>query len=126
VRQYEENNMALVRVVVTALEGATDWIGWEYEVEGRTLKDAAEHAAMGIVKNIMARFPQQLAAVMANTFPQGGPLDHVWEQPVGSALVRGPQEGLASDNAAMSAMFATMKAYDSMEQTVCRSTSLRV
>jgi hypothetical protein len=69
VRQYEENNMALVRVVVPSLEGTTDWIGWEYEAEARTLEDAAEHATMGIVRNIMARFPQQLAAVMANTFP---------------------------------------------------------
>jgi hypothetical protein len=68
----------------------------------------------------MERFPQQLAAVMANTFPRGDPLDQIWEQPAGSALVRGPQEGLASD------IFATMKAYDSMEQTFCRSTSLHV
>jgi hypothetical protein len=115
VRQYQENNMALVRVVVLALEGATDWTGWEYEVEGHTPKDVAERATMGIVRCIMERFPQQLAAVMANTFPRGDPLNQIWEQPAGSALVRGPQEGLASDNTAMSAIFATMKAYDSME-----------
>ena len=45
------------------------------------------------------------------------PSDSTWEQPPGFALVRGPQVGEATDNKAMSTMFATWKAYDALEST---------
>jgi hypothetical protein len=65
----------------------------------------------------MRRFPNELAATLAGTFPQDDPRDAIWVQPQGSALVRGPNEGRASDNHAMSAMFTTIRAYEGLKCT---------
>jgi hypothetical protein len=59
----------------------------------------------------MSRFPNELAAALVGTFPRDDPRDAIWVQPQGSALVRGLSEGRASNNHAMSAMYATIRAY---------------
>jgi hypothetical protein len=73
----------------------------------------------------MSRFPNELAAALAGTFLRDDPRDAIWVQPQGSALVKGPNEGQASDNHAMSAMYATIKAYQGLECTYWMLTSLR-
>jgi hypothetical protein len=65
----------------------------------------------------MSRFPNELAVALASTFPRDDPHDAIWVHPQGSALVRGPDEGQASDNHAMSAMFTAIKAYQGLECT---------
>jgi hypothetical protein len=65
----------------------------------------------------MSRFPNELATALAGTFPRDDPRDAIWVQPQGSALVRGPDEGRSSDNHAMSAMFAGIRAYEGLECT---------
>jgi hypothetical protein len=72
----------------------------------------------------MSRFPNELAAALADTFPRDDPHDAIWVQPQGSALVRGPNEGRASDNHAMSAMYAAIRAYQGLESTYWTLTGL--
>jgi hypothetical protein len=72
----------------------------------------------------MSRFPNELAAVLAGTFPRDDPRDAIWMQPQGSALVRGPNKGQTSDNA-MSAMYAAIRAYQGLECTYWTLTGLR-
>jgi hypothetical protein len=52
----------------------------------------------------MDRFPQELAAAIVGVFPRGNPSTDSWQQARGN-----------SDNPAMSAMFAVMKAFDGVE-----------
>jgi hypothetical protein len=73
----------------------------------------------------MSRFPRELAAALAGTFPRDDPRDAIWVQPQGSALVKGPDEGQASDNHIMSAMFAAIRAYEGLECTYWTLTGLR-
>jgi hypothetical protein len=70
------------------------------------------------------QFPNELAVALADTFPRDYPRD-IWVQPQGSALVRGLDEGQASDNPATSAMFAAIRAYEGLECTYWTLTSLR-
>jgi hypothetical protein len=67
----------------------------------------------------MSRFPNKLAAALASTFLRDDPRDAIWVQLQGSALVRGPSEGQASDNHAMS-----IRAYQSLECTYWTLTGL--
>ena len=73
----------------------------------------------------MSRFLSELAAALAGTFPRDDPHDAIWVQPQGSALVRGPAKGQASDNHAMSDMYAAIRAYEGLESTYWTLTSLR-
>ena len=95
------------------------------EFEGRTPVEGAEGVAFHVIRDIMSRFPSELAAALAGTFPRDDPRDAFWVQPQGSALVRGPAEGQASDNHAMSAMFAAIRAYEGLESTYWTLTGLR-
>jgi hypothetical protein len=72
----------------------------------------------------MSRFPNELAVALAGTFSRDDPRDAVWVQPQGSALVRGLDEGQVSDNHAMSAMFAAIRAYEGLECTYWTLTGL--
>jgi hypothetical protein len=73
----------------------------------------------------MSRFPNELAAALAGAFSRDDPRDAIWVQPQGSALVRGPNEGQASDNQAMSAIYAAIRAYQGLECTYWTLTGLR-
>jgi hypothetical protein len=95
------------------------------EFEGRTPVEGAEGAASRVIGDIMSRFPNELAAALAGTFPRDDPRDAIWVQPQGSALVRGPEEGQVSDNHAMSDMFAAIRAYEGLECTYWTLTGLR-
>jgi hypothetical protein len=112
-----ENGLAVVEITVPALGDAPEWDDWHLEFEGRTPVEGAEGAAFRVIWDIMSRFPNELAAALAGTFPRDDPHDAIWVQPQGSALVRGPSEGQASDNQAMSAMYAAIRAYQSLECT---------
>jgi hypothetical protein len=63
------------------------------EFEGRTLVEGADGAAFHVIRDIMSRFSNELAAALASTFPRDDPRDAIWVQLQGSALVRGPHEG---------------------------------
>jgi hypothetical protein len=123
--QLAEDGLAVVEITVPALGDAPEWDGWHLEFEGRTPVEGAEGAAFRVIRDIMSRFPNELAAALAGTFPRDDPRDAIWVQPQGSALVRGPSEGLASDNHTMSAMYAAIRAYQGLENTYWTLTGLR-
>jgi hypothetical protein len=110
-----EDRIAVVEITVPALGDALDWDGWHLEFEGRTPFEGAEGAAFRVIRDIMNKFSNKLAAALAGTFPRDDPRDAIWVQPQGSALIRGSDEGQASDNHAMSAMFAAIRAYEGLE-----------
>jgi hypothetical protein len=117
-----EDGLAVVEITVPALGDAPEWDGWHLEFEGRTPVEGAEGAAFRVIWDII---PNELAAALAGTFLRDDPRDAIWVQPQGSALVRGPDEGQASDNHAMSAMYAAIRAYQSLECTYWTFTGLR-
>jgi hypothetical protein len=91
--QLAEDELAVVEITVPALGDALEWDGWHLEFEGRTPIEGVEGAAFHVIRDIMSRFPNELAAALASTFPRDDPRDAIWVQPQGSALVRGPNEG---------------------------------
>jgi hypothetical protein len=68
----------------------------------------------------MVRFLEELAGAVAGVFPRVDPYTAVWDQADGKALERGADECQSSDNAAMSAIFAMMKTYASLERSLGR------
>jgi hypothetical protein len=75
--QLAEDGIAVVEIIVTALSDAPEWDGWHLEFEGRTLVEGAEGAAFHVIRDIMSRFPNELAAVLAGTFPRDDPRDAI-------------------------------------------------
>jgi hypothetical protein len=91
--QLAEDGLAVVEITVPTLGDALEWDGWHLEFEGRTPVEGAEGAAFRVIRDIMSRFPNEMAAALAGTFPRDDPRDAIWVQLQGSALVRGPNEG---------------------------------
>jgi hypothetical protein len=88
-----EDGLAVVKIIVPTLGDAPEWDGWHLEFEGHTPVEGAEGATFRVIRDIMSRFPNELAAALADTFPRDDPRDAIWVQPQESALVRGPNEG---------------------------------
>jgi hypothetical protein len=107
-----------VEITIPTLGDALEWDGWHLEFEGRTPVEGAEGAAFHVIRDIMSRFPNELAAALAGTFLRDDPRDAIWVQLQGSALVRGPNEGQASNN-------HTIRAYYGLECTYWTLTGLR-
>jgi hypothetical protein len=107
--------LVTVKAVVRPRGDGSEWTGWRYESTGRTAEEAANRAAFGILRHIMDRFPQELAATMARVFLRGNTSTDSWQQARGRSLEIGVAEEQHSDNPAMSAMFAVMKSFDGVE-----------
>jgi hypothetical protein len=73
--QLAEDGLAVVEITIPALGDAPEWDGWHLEFEGRTLVEGAEGAAFRVIRDIMSRFPNELAAALAGTFPRDDPRD---------------------------------------------------
>jgi hypothetical protein len=106
-----------VEITVPALGMLQSGMVGTWSLRGRTPVQGAEGAAFRVIRDIMSRFTNELAAALAGTFPRDDPRDAIWVQPQESALVRGPNEGQSSDNHAMSAMYAAIRAYQGLECT---------
>ena len=76
--QLAEDGLAVVEITVPALGDAPEWDGWHLEFEGRTPGEGAEGAAFRVIRDIMSRFPSELAAALAGTFPRDDPRDAIW------------------------------------------------
>jgi hypothetical protein len=48
------------------------------EFEGHTPIEGAEGAAFRVIRDIMSRFPNELTAALAGTFPRDNPRDAIW------------------------------------------------
>jgi hypothetical protein len=66
-----------VEVTVLALGDALEWVSWHLEFEGRTPVEGAEGAAFRVIRDIISRFPNELAAALAGTFPRDDPRDAI-------------------------------------------------
>ena len=71
--------MVTVEAVVRPRGDSSEWTGWRYESTGRTAEEAADRAAFGILRDIMDRFPQELAAAIVGVFPRGNPSTDSWQ-----------------------------------------------
>ena len=63
-----------------------------YESRGTTPFYGASRAAFAVLRNLKARFPQELAHAFAGVFPQGDPYTSVWDQSEVNALGRSADE----------------------------------
>jgi hypothetical protein len=118
--QLGEGLLVTVEAVVHPKGDGSEWTGWRYESTGRTAEEAAERAAFGILRDIMDRFPQELAAAIVGVFPRGNPSTDSWQQARGRSWEISAAEAQNSDNPTMSAMFAVMKAFDGVEGSLRR------
>jgi hypothetical protein len=121
--QLGDGLLVTMEAVVRPWGDGSEWTGWRYESTGRTAEEAADRAAFGILRDIIDRFPQELAAAMARVFPRGNPSTDSWQQARGRPLEIGAAEAQNSDNHAMSAMFAVMKSFNGVEGSLRRVSS---
>jgi hypothetical protein len=115
-----EGLLVNVEAVVRSRCDGFEWTGWRYESTGRTMEEVAERAAFGILRDIMERFPQELAVAIVGVFLRGNPSTDLWQQARGRSLDISAAEAQNSDNPAMSVMFAMMKAFDGVEGSLRR------
>ena len=67
-----------MEAIVRPRGDGSEWTGWRYELTGRTTEEAADRAAFGILRDIMDRFPQELAAAIVGVFLRGDPSTDLW------------------------------------------------
>jgi hypothetical protein len=118
--QLGEGLLVTVEAVVHSRGDGSECTSWRYESTSRTAEEAADRAAFGILRDIMDRFPQELAAAIVGVFSRGNPSTDSWQQARGRSLKIGAAEAQNSDNPAMSAMFAVMKAFDRVKDSLRR------
>jgi hypothetical protein len=73
-----EDGIVVVEIIVPALGDALEWDGWHLEFKGRTPVVGAEGATFHVIRDIMSRFPNELAAALDGTFPRDDPRDAIW------------------------------------------------
>jgi hypothetical protein len=71
--QLGDGLLVIVEAIVHAQGDGSEWTGWRYESTGKTAEEAADRIAFGILRDIMDRFPQELAAAMARVLQRGNP-----------------------------------------------------
>jgi hypothetical protein len=118
--QLGEGLLVTVEAVVHPRGDGSERTGWRYESIGRTAEEAAERAAIGIQRDIMDRFPQELAIAIVGVFLRGNPSTDSWQQARGRSLEISAAEAQNNDNPAMSAMFTVMKAFEGVEGSLRR------
>jgi hypothetical protein len=79
--QLAEDGLTVVEITVPALGDAPEWDGWHLEFKGHTPVEGAEGAVFRVIRDIMSRFLNELAAALAGTFPRDDPRDAIWVQP---------------------------------------------
>jgi len=114
--QLGDGTVVGIEAVVPTSGGDPAWGGWVYESRGTSPFHGASRAAFAVLRDIMERFPQELADAFAGVFPRGDPYTSVCDQSEVNALERCADEDQHSGSAAMSAMFALMKTYGGLER----------
>jgi hypothetical protein len=77
--QLGEGLLVTMEAVVCPRGDGSEWTGWRYESTGRTVEEAAERAAFGILRNIMDHFPQKLVAAIVGVFSRDNPSTDSWQ-----------------------------------------------
>jgi hypothetical protein len=71
--QLGDGLLVTVEAIVRPRGDGSEWTGWRFESTGRAAEEAADSAAFGILRDIMDRFPQELAAALVGVFPRCKP-----------------------------------------------------
>jgi len=90
--QLGDRTLVGIEAVVPTSGGDPTWGGWVYESRGSTPFQGGSRAAFIVLRDIMVRFPQELAHSFAGVFPWGDPYTSVWDQSERSALERSVDE----------------------------------
>jgi hypothetical protein len=77
--QLGDGLLVTVEAIVHPRGDSSEWTSWRFESTGRTAEEAVDRAAFGILRGIMDRFPQELAAAMAGVFPRGNSSTDSWQ-----------------------------------------------
>ena len=96
-------------------EGRTVWCGWVIESDGQSPWEGAQCAALTALIDICQKHGDELAGGPTAVFPHVQPEEAQWSQAQGSVLVGGHGERAESSSAAMSAMMAVLKIYQSRD-----------
>ena len=118
--QLGDGTLVGIEAMIPTSGGDLAWGGWVYESRGTTPFQVASRAAFAVLRDIMERFPQELAHAFTAVFPRGDHYTSVWDQSEVNALERSADEDQHNDSAAMSAMFALMKTYGGLEHCLGR------
>jgi len=118
--QLGDGTLVGIEAVVPTNGDDPAWGGWVYESRGTTPFQGTSRAAFVVLRDIMERFPQELAHAFAGLFPRGDPNTSVWDQSEVNGLERSADEDQHSDSVAMSAMFAMIKTYGGLEHCLGR------
>jgi hypothetical protein len=84
--QLGESLLVTVEADIRPKCDGSEWTGWRYESTGRTAEEATERPAFGILRDIMDRFPQELAVPIVGVFPRGNLSTDLWQQARGRSL----------------------------------------
>jgi len=84
--QLGDGTMVGIEAVVPTSGRDPAWGGWVYESRGTTPFHGASRAAFAVLRDLMERFPQELAHAFAGVFPRGDPYTSVWDQSEVNAL----------------------------------------
>jgi len=90
--QLGDGTLVGIMAVVPTSGGDPAWSGWVYESRGATPFQGASRAAFAVLRDIMERFPQEVAHAFAGVFPRGDPYTSVWDQFEVNALERSADE----------------------------------
>jgi len=118
--QLGDGTLVGIEAVIPTSGGNPAWGGWVYESRGSKPFQGASRAAFAVLRDIMERFPQELAHAFAGEFPWGDPYTSVSDQSEVNALERSADEDQQSDSTAMSDTFAMMKTYEGIERCLGR------
>ena len=115
---YGQDSLVMVEIKVKALPAKPHWTGWTEITRGTCAKDGANRAAYLVLKDIIARFPADLASAMAGVFPRGSLFPLRWKQTSESVLTGSPEERFYCETPAMSATGALLGVCESLERTL--------
>ena len=71
--QLGDGTLVGIEAVVPTSGGDPAWGGWVYESRGTTPFHGTSRAAFAVLRDLMERFPQELAHAFAGVFPRGDP-----------------------------------------------------
>jgi len=98
--QLGDGTLVGIEAVVPTSGGDPAWGVWVYESRGTTPFHGGSRAAFAVLRDLMERFPYELAHAFAGVFPRVDPYTSVRDQSEVNALERSAYEDQHSDSAA--------------------------
>jgi hypothetical protein len=105
-----------VKMKIPKHESRLAWIGWVIMFDRQSPWEGAQSVALCAQRDIYQKFGEELGDGTAATFPRVDPARAEWNQVPRNALVQGRGERVENSNAAMNAMMAVLKLYQSRKE----------